>query len=715
MTYSKNTLAVKDLPTDLQYVTVDQLPANYLERFPFAEYERKGNPHNKNKRLYYNIIAALDTETSRLTADVSPVFACPEKDPKTGVTVETHRNEQSIMYIWMIHILHDVSIVGRTWDEFRRLLADWNDTLSRNNAYIVLWVHNLSYDWQFLRAVWDFKQEDVFCVDSRKILKATMGRIELRCSYLHSNMSLKEYTHKMQVKHEKLSGDEYNYDLIRYPWTPLDAKEIAYCLHDVIGLCEALEKEMEVDGDNLYTIPLTSTGYIRREVKKAMKKERYRLQYVLPDIEVYEMLREAFRGGNNHANRYYAGRVLENVKSADRSSSYPDVQCNRLFPESSWKWFEPSDFAAVGELMNKYHKAFVARLRLDNVALKNPYDGCPYIPLDKCRHVKGEILDNGRILKAESLEITVTDIDLKIIMAHYTADYTPLRVAYATYGRLPDSVVALLCELYKSKTEKKDIIEQYIYYMKDKNKLNSVYGMTAQDPGKKNIIFDGEQFVEDETTLQDRLDESYRHAFITYAWGVWTTAWARYELQCGIDQAGAGFVYTDTDSVKYMGDVNWSKYNRERIRASKKSGAYATDKHGVTHYMGVFEEENGYKQFATLGAKKYAFVEEGKEHVGITIAGVTKSKGGAELEAGDKYGKGLERFCMADEHPFIFRKAGGTEIMYNDAPNIPPITIDGHRLEIGPNAVIRPSTYALGITAEYENLLKYLCLPLDKW
>ena len=56
----------------------------------------------------------------------------------------------------------------------------------------------------------------------------------------------------------------------------------------------------------------------------------------LPDYEIYKMLREAFRGGNTHANRYYTNYTLHNVHSADRSSSYPDVMCNCKLPISEF-------------------------------------------------------------------------------------------------------------------------------------------------------------------------------------------------------------------------------------------------------------------------------------------------------------------------------------------------------------------------------------------
>lgn len=80
---------------------------------------------------------------------------------------------------------------------------------------------------------------------------------------------------------------------------------------------------MNLDDDNLYTFPLTSTGYVRRDAKKAMRDISHMfVRNQLPDFYTYRMLREAFRGGNTHANRYYAGVVLHGYKSADRSSSY---------------------------------------------------------------------------------------------------------------------------------------------------------------------------------------------------------------------------------------------------------------------------------------------------------------------------------------------------------------------------------------------------------
>ena len=116
--------------------------------------------------------------------------------------------------------------------------------------------------------------------------------------------------------------------------------------------------------------------------------------------------------------------------------------------------------------------------------------------------------------------------------------------------------------------------------------------------------------------------------------GVWVTAWARWELHRAIkiaDDAGV-FVYSDTDSVKYIGALDLSGYNEAAMLRSLQSGAYADDRDGKRHYMGVYEPEYDEEipAFITWGAKKYAYqTADGQLH--ITISGVDKQKGAVEL------------------------------------------------------------------------------------
>ena len=671
----------------------DFQPECYFSKPPLLK-NRRGNPGGK-KRHYIGITTAFDIETTLIDSV-----------------------QQSVMYIWQWQFGEDYTVIGRTWDEFLDLQKRIKAVLP-DDRWLVVYVHNLSYEFQFLKGIYQFFPENVFAVASRKVVKADMWDcFEFRCSYKLTNMSLKQFISKMMVKHQKLSGEEFDYSLKRYPWTELTEEELEYCINDVLGLVEAVNALMERDGDTLQTIPLTSTGYVRRNAKRALKDGSVHHNFVysiLPDIETYRALREAFRGGNTHANRYYAGDIVENVHSADRSSSYPAVMCNCEFPMSAFIPILPKDLNPdyISRCITIRHKALLLRIGIKNLKLRDPFWGCPYLSKDKCRNIHKAVdtEDNGRILEADYLETTITDIDLKIIMEEYKGEIIFLQGWYASYKKLPQALINEVIIYYKDKTELKGVAGQEIYYDKAKALLNSLYGMMAQDPVKHNLIFKQVGDWEEDTSLTDEeiLGKSNERAFLAYQWGVWVTAHSRDALERGIrlvhDTEGADFVYCDTDSVKYTGDVDWSAYNADRVAECRDSGSFATDPKGITHYMGVFEIEDlkdtgyAYRYFKTLGAKKYAYVEREGEGVHCTIAGVNKKKGGAEL---DLYG-GLSAFAEG----FVFRKAGGTQAVYNDTPQMDHVEIEGQTIPVTANVAILPSEYTLGITGEYERIIKY--------
>ena len=648
---------------------------------------------------YLDLVTAFDIETSRLAW----------LDP-----------EQSVMYIWQFGIRPDLVVVGRTWDEFRHFVSlidayceSYEEELRHNGnkrwrVRLACWVHNLSYEFQFLRGIFPLSGRDVFAMDMRKVVKVQIGHIEMRCSYIHSNMSLSQFTTKYKAQHVKLSGEEFEYAKVRYPWTEMTDRELEYCITDVSGLIEALQNEMELDGDTIETIPMTSTGYVRRDAKKAMQHfNHFQLWEMQPNPELYEAEREAFRGGNTHANRFYAGRVLENVTSMDRSSSYPDVLVNCKFPMSPFYHKGPVSRRYYNRCVDVRENAAIIRISLTNVRLRDPWCGCPYLSTDKCRHIltrdpatghgKGYCAaDNGRILSCDYLETTVTDVDMRIIDSMYEYDEICIFDSwFCRYGYLPEMFRNLVRAYYRMKTELKGNEDRAMEYEKIKAKINALYGMCAMDPVRDVISFLDGDFFKEEINLDKALTKNARKNFLVYSWGVWVTALARRELQLAIDAAGDQFVYCDTDSVKYVGEVDFSTINSDLYERSRQNGAYAVNANGEVHFMGVYELDGKYSQFATLGAKKYAYVDGKGLH--ITIAGVSKKTGADELQ---QMG-GIQAF----QEGLTFRAAGGTESLYNDHPDLPPLEIDGHRLEITSNVVIRDSTYTLGITEEYRYIL----------
>lgn len=438
-------------------------PATFFKGAPKVK-NRRGNP-GKKIRHYIGITTAFDIETSIL--------------PGT---------EQAFMYIWQWAFGEDTVVIGRTWEEFTDLQNRIRLALPEGYR-LVVYVHNLSYEFQYLKGIYSFSEDEVFAVGSRKVVKADMyGAFEFRCSYKLTSMSLGEFTKKMGVVHQKLSGDEFDYSQIRYPWTELTEQELSYCYHDVIGLVEAINALLARDGDTLSSVPMTSTGYVRREAKAAMRQgaSHLAIRDSMPEYDVYLALKEAFRGGNTHANRYFTSDVVHNVHSADRSSSYPYCLCNKEYP-SKFIPIMPSDLT-MGYIMRCIrirHKALLLRVGIEHLRLRDPYWGCPYLSKDKCRNIHQVKLvindintdpaDNGRILAAEYLETTITDVDLEIIATEYTGEIKILQGWYASYKPLPRVFVEEVIKYYRNKTELKGVIGQEIYYDKAKALLNSLY------------------------------------------------------------------------------------------------------------------------------------------------------------------------------------------------------------------------------------------------
>lgn len=682
------------------YITWDKFDVGWYSSIP-AQKRKKGNQSTSQKYYYKDIITAFDIETTYIK-----------------------EIDQSVMYIWQWQFGSETTVIGRSWYDFKKFIKALEEQMLPDER-LVVFVHNLSFEFQFISGILEFDPEQVFAIEHRKVLKATYDKkIEFRCSYLQTNMSLRAFCEKMGVKNYKLKMD---YKKRRYWYTDLTPKEMAYCLNDVRGLVEALEKEMKRDGDNLYTIPLTSTGYARRDAKKAMRSvSRTYIQKQVPDWEVYELLKDAFRGGNTHASRFYSGLTVKDVKSVDISSSYPDCICNEKYPVSKFFIIDDPSKEKLEELIFTKHRAVLCRCALRNVELKDDLYPVPYLAVSKCKGILNGVYDNGRIISADVIGLTTfNDVDYRILKEQYKFDIIPLTIAHARYGKLPDKYVKTVISYYQNKTDLKDkpgddehTAEFYaLLYNKYKALLNALYGLMAQDPVKLDVKYvDMKELFEDATkdkTMEEILElkkekliENNKKAYLLYQWGCWVCSWGRYHLEAGIRACGNGFIYCDTDSCKYVGDVDWEIYNKERRKISEKNKSFGVDPQGVKHYMGIYESEGKLTAFKTMGAKKYAYIKKEKnkktgeieDKLHITIAGVNKRIGAVELlRAG-----GLD----AMKEGFVFKYAGGLEARYNDHPDIGEwINEDGVPIQITRNVSLVDNTKTLGLTAEYRELL----------
>ena len=221
-------------------------------------------------------------------------------------TTRIEEREQSVMYVWQFAV-EDYTIYGRTWQEFKALLLMLKQKLG--DMHLVCFIHNASYEFQFLSGIYHFNDYEVFCTDSRKVLKFNMYKnFEFRCSYKLTNLSLEAMAKRYNKKYLKESGDDFDYSKRRFSNTPLTEIELRYCEHDVLAVVESIHQIMLINNDDLYTLPLTSTGFVRRNVKQGMRDYWYQMKDEFPPYRCYQLLKSAFRGGNTHANRFMWGR-----------------------------------------------------------------------------------------------------------------------------------------------------------------------------------------------------------------------------------------------------------------------------------------------------------------------------------------------------------------------------------------------------------------------
>lgn len=596
----------------------------------------------KNRGVkYINLPCAFDIETTSFMED---------------------EEKKAIMYIWQLCIGDgDLIIIGRTWDQFIDVCNRMQKyfKLYRNKKHgriLPIYVHNLPYEMSFMR-MW-FGWHDVFSVDLRKPIRATtVHGIEFRDSYILSGMSLEKVGENL-LNHDiqKMVGD-LDYSKIRHQKTPLTEKELMYCINDVRVLSAYIAEKIEQDG-SVVNIPMTKTGYVRRSVRSkcygtksnSTQRKNYRtfIKGLTIDPKEYSILMDAFAGGFTHSCMFNSRQTINNVGSFDFTSSYPAVMCAYSFPMSKGIPILNMTFERLVKSMQLYH--YIIKVRFHNLHSKILYEH--YLSTSKCLLVGKYDYDNGRLIFAEDCTTTITEVDLRIIMSCYKwKEIDILECWQYKKGYLPKPIIESIFDFYESKTTLKGVAGKEIEYLVGKENLNSIYGMSVTS-----IIQDLIEYIEDTGDWkpphfdneddyllyqQDQIDKynKSKNRFLYYPWGIYVTAWARYNLWTGIHEFGkAGdYIYSDTDSIKATNIENHMEYIRsyneyitklinmclEHYKIDPKRSRPKTID-GKEKPLGVWDFEGTYDRFKTLGAKRYMVEKDGK--IEITVAGLNKKK-----------------------------------------------------------------------------------------
>ena len=599
---------------------------------------KKWDSSKKRSITYYNIEAGFDIETS--------------------ATKTQDGTKTAFMYVWMVGIGFNSQVYyGNTWEEFSELCEAIQARFKLSDTRrFVMYVHNLGYEFQFMRKFFDFTS--VFSAGERKPITAnTANGIEFRDSYILSGYSLAYTAKNLTKNHVKKMVGDLDYSLIRTTKTPLTPQEIQYCINDIQIILAYINEEIGINGD-ITKIPMTNTGRVRKYVrdmcfsrksdgtknKFAGQKSRYSemIQSLTLDTPTYVQLKAAFMGGFTHANANYTNCQLEDITSIDFTSSYPAVMVSEKFPMSKFTPITINSLAHFDSVC--VTNAVVFDARFTNIRPRISQEN--YISESKCSSVVNAKLNNGRINTADSICCTLTEVDYDIMKMAYEWDtFSMVNVKCAIKDYLPKPIIGAILKLYQGKTELKDVAGSETEYLHSKGMLNSIYGMCVTD-----IVKDQATYEEDWSTTKPSISETIekhntsKNRFLYYPWGVWVTAYARYNLWTGIMAVGDDYVYSDTDSLKlhnyekHKPYVDWFDtqiVNKMEVMCDKlgfdKTLLRPKTKHGVEKVLGIWDYEGTYPNFKTLGAKRY--MVEDKKGITLTVAGLSKRNGIEYMQA----------------------------------------------------------------------------------
>lgn len=533
-------------------------------------------------------------------------------------------------YIWMVGI-DGVVYYGRNLDELKTFLDNISNVLNTEERNIICLVHNLPFEFSFLHTYFDFT--DVFARKVNKPMKAVYRNIEFRDSLVYSNLSL-EVLARNYTRTQKLVGD-LDYSIVRYPETELTKEELAYCENDVIILNEYFEMEIYpkyvVPHRLNATIPLTNTSKVRMEVRKEILDQKLLhkiLQRMIPSDEVQEVIDLCFKGADVHANVYNVDKKLINVSSDDYTSDYIYIMLLPIFPVTPIMEIDKKDlFRYPTEKYIHYYHIYIRNLKAKHLH--------HIISVSHCNNmILNGKYDNGRVIEAELVELYVTHFDLEMIMKYYDGEYIFKDIYISKMGYLPKYLLKTILKYYNLKSELKDKLKQKLspeeednitkLYMNSKNMLNSMYGMMCTRKGQKVEYNNGEW----EVSPQKQNELGYKD-FLLFQWGVSVTSYARYRLEKTIlELPEKDFIYCDTDSIKYLNRYKNKHIFTEMndiIRSNvKKSCEDNKLDFNILKGIGEWDYEGTYKEFKTLGAKRYIYTDaEGKVH--STISGIPKN------------------------------------------------------------------------------------------
>lgn len=590
--------------------------------------------------------------------------------------------EKRAMFCWQFSYENQALCFGRTAEELQRFFLMLSNRIS---GYIInIAVHNLSYEFNFLYQIFAevFGDAKTFFLDTRRIAKMQFENLNFIDTFILCPMSLDRISIDYDLTYKKATGDiDYNKRFsVEDPLTP---EELNYCLMDVLSLCEYYKKEMQLRGYNPATMPMTKTALVRTPLRKISRNAKVDnvkypdwIRRIQSPYEVFLLLERCFQGGYTALNEGYRNRTITgDIRCKDFTSSYPAWMlgiAGAYYPVTAYSLLaealdlaDPEDYDLF--IMALKNRCCLFEVEFTNIQMKAEKES-PIISGSKCDVLEDDCRYNGKVVAAGRLKKVVNEVEFTDLLSYYNYETIAVgRFYVAKRGDLPQHIREMILKLFQDKTQLKGMEGKDLEYLLSKADLNSIFGMMAMNPVRVQLELSMEEMrsippeisPEERKALYDKTMKS-RNTFLSYAWGMYVTTWARHHLFEAMDICGENWLYSDTDSVYYISTPEIEeKFKAFNERITKDSFSAKNEITGKVSTLGEMTPDGTYIAFRGLGAKKYAVIKPDGS-LKLTVAGVPKNKAAADtLESIDDFKAG---------HVFAGSATGKLRPEYHIAP-----------------------------------------------
>lgn len=422
----------------------------------------------------------------------------------------------ALMYVWQCCV-EDVkginTYLGRTWEEFYKFMDILTKTVASTGASICkkakarskhekpmnihIYIHNLSYEFTFLRNLFDVNfskvadRMPVFARERQCPLKASFMMNEVNVN-LHDtlclvNKSLATWCKDEELEVQKLIEPKDYYLPVRTPATELDTEEIQYSVNDVESMYYGVRKFREIYG-HLALIPMTQTGRVRPTLRSGVARRnsewvsQCQTVNTETDLELFSHICDTFVGGWTHASVFKTAKLYgvhtdgRPVYCFDFRSSYPASMTQFTFPTGTYKPITKAEKDAIDATnpVNR-NKRYFFKAKIKNV-ISNTQN--TFWSLSHIHEIGDFIVDNGKIAMADWVVITLSDLDWAIFSKAYSFDedieFEYIYAADAEY--LPPQLIKIILDYYGAKTSLKNVEGAESRYAEAKIFINCIYG-----------------------------------------------------------------------------------------------------------------------------------------------------------------------------------------------------------------------------------------------